>query len=241
MGNPTTAEDLWALASRPGCIDREQLRKVVENLEPTDLDSRTRELLSASLCALAGQGTGHTPFPSLSARLQTTMKKTTIEQYLREMGSQIQRPVRLVIGGSSALILSGLLNRATEHIDLVDEVPQALRELHEWRAKAQVRYGLYLAHFQSHYLPTGWESRVGSLGSFGRLEVSLVDPIDIFIGKLFSRREKDFDDLRALCEMLSRDQIDARLESAKALAADNDLRAHAARSYYIIFGQKPVF
>lgn len=145
----------------------------------------------------------------------------------------------VVIGGSSALILNALLSRATEDINLVDEVPEALRELHEWRAKAQVRYGLYLAHFQSHYLPDGWSSRLTSLGSYGKLKVFLVDPIDIFVGKLFSRRDKDLDDLRTLCEVLSRDLIDARLSSARSLAADEELRAQAVQNYYIVFGQEP--
>ena len=239
MAEPTTIQELWALTSGPSGVDRERLKELVDILDFRGLDARSKELLSASRMALAGEGTSHTPFPSLSSRLQTTVKKTVIEQYLRELGTRMRLPTELVIGGSSALILHDLLNRATKHIDLVDEVPQVLRELHEWRAKARERYGLYLAHFQSHYLPTDWSSRLCSLGSYGRLSVSLVDPVDIFIGKLFSRRDKDLDDLRALCGVLNREAIDARLEFAKSLAADQDRRAQAIQNYYIVFGQEP--
>ncbi len=64
------------------------------------------------------------------------------------------------------------------------------------------RYGLRLAHFQSHYLPDGWQRRVESFGVFGELAVFLVDPVDIAVGKLFSRRDKDLDDVRMLKRVL---------------------------------------
>lgn len=164
------------------------------------------------------------------------MKKNTLEQYLRELSTQLKEAARLVIGGSSALILADLLSRATESIDLVEDVPPSLRELYTWRDRAKLRYGLHLAHFQSHYLPEGWESRLHSRGKTGTLEVFLVDPIDIFVGKLFSRREKDLDDLRALSPLLSREGIEQRLISARALAADAARREVAEKNYFIVFG-----
>ena len=50
------------------------------------------------------------------------MKKSTIVQYLRELGTRLQQSTKLVVGGSSALILQDLLSRSTEEIDVVDEV-----------------------------------------------------------------------------------------------------------------------
>lgn len=238
MTSPETIQELWALTSSQVGVDRSRLREIVTGLELNGLDSRSRDLLLASRMALAGEDTSHTPFPSLSSRLGDTMKKNTIEQYLRELGTRIQAPATLVIGGSSALILNGLLSRATEDIDIVDEVPQALRDLHEWRDKAKVRYGLYLAHFQSHYLPTGWSSRLHSLGDYGKLSIFLVDPVDIFVGKLFSKREKDLDDLRALSLTLSEDSVKTRLEDAQGLASDEERASQAKDNYYIVFGRQ---
>ena len=129
------------------------------------------------------------------------MEKTdpeTIRQLLRELGTLASRPTRIDVGGSGALILLGNLSRSTDDIDIVDEVPPELRAQHDAMEQLASRYGLRLAHFQSHYLPAGWIDRVRSLGRFGNLEVFLVDPLDIFVGKLFSAREEDRDDLRAL-------------------------------------------
>ena len=61
-----------------------------------------------------------------------------------------------------------------------------------------VRYKLGLAHFQSHYLPKGWEPRTQSIGRFGQLDVFATDVYDVLLSKLFSKRTKDRDDLRAL-------------------------------------------
>jgi len=166
-----------------------------------------------------------------------TTRRETILQFLRELSEQIDTPTQLIIGGSSALILHNLLSRSTEDIDVVDEVPRTLRSEHRLLRRLSDRYGLSLAHFQSHYLPEGWETRTKYLDRFGSLEVRLVDCIDIFLGKLFSRREKDRDDLRALSSQLDRSQIERRLESAgQSMLADQSLRDAAERNWRIVFG-----
>ena len=161
----------------------------------------------------------------------------TILQLLRELGGILQIPARLDVGGSSSLILRSLLSRATEDIDVVDEVPAAIRVEHDMLADLTTRYGLRLTHFQSHYLPSGWQSRVESLGRFGKLDVFLVHPVDIFVGKLFSKRTKDRDDLRMLLGSLDHTAIVTRLRaSAGALLADPILRADAEKNWNILFG-----
>jgi hypothetical protein len=143
------------------------------------------------------------------------------------------------VGGSSALILLDLLSRKTEDIDVVDELPVSVRAEHALLQQLVARYGLRLAHFQSHYLPQGWQQRLRSFGRFGRLDVHLVDPIDIFVGKLFSSRMKDRDDLRALSPQLDRSAIVDRLSSsANTLAADPTLKANAENNWYIVYGQQ---
>ncbi|MCA9775261.1 MAG: hypothetical protein KC800_01035 [Candidatus Eremiobacteraeota bacterium] len=236
MGDSELVDKLWNISSDPSGVDREALEQALIGLDEQQLDARTRELVFASRRALSGESTAQTGFPNLGTRIATPMKKHTIEQYLRELGTRLQTPASVVIGGSSALILQDLLSRATEDIDVVDEVPLSLREMHEWRAGARTRYGLYIAHFQSRYLPTNWEERLNSSGRLGKLEVFLIDPVDIFVGKLFSRREKDLDDLRVLGQLLERAKIDDRLEFARALSSDETRRSVAEENYYIVFG-----
>ncbi len=65
----------------------------------------------------------------------------------------------------------------------------------------------------------------------------LVHPIDIFVGKLFSKRTKDRDDLRILSPLLQRPLIEERLRSsALTLLADPLLRTDAEKNWYILFG-----
>jgi hypothetical protein len=82
-------------------------------------------------------------------------------------------------------------------------------------------------------------SRVRRLGLFGNLEVSRIDPVDIFVGKLFSAREKDRDDLRALSRALDKSVIAQRLgNDGKTLRAEPKLAQHAAENWYILYGEK---
>src|SRR5438046_9857423 len=108
----------------------------------------------------------------------------------RELGEKIhpRKPVRLYVGGSAALILHGLLSRRTEDIDIVDELPEAVRSEHRLLDELKERYHLYFGHFQSHYLPSGWENRTHYLDDFGDFHVYLVDVYDIALSQLFRIR-----------------------------------------------------
>jgi hypothetical protein len=160
-----------------------------------------------------------------------------ILEFLRDLGGAVQSPARLEIGGSSALMLVGLLDRATEDIDAVDEVPEVLRTQAHLLETLANRYGLRLAHFQSHYLPSRWRERLRFLNRFGSLDVYLVDALDILVGKLFSNREKDRDDLRMLKKQIARDDVVDRLRhDAAPLLAEPPLRANAARNWYVLYG-----
>ncbi len=168
------------------------------------------------------------------------VRSETIVQFLRELGSHLpeDEPIAVALGGSAALILEGGLSRHTEDIDFVDEVPVQLRSDHEMLHDLTLRYGLRLAHFQSHYLPEGWEMRCRRFGTFRGLVVSLVDVHDIWLSKLFSNRTKDRDDLRVLSPRLDRSVILDRLKhSGGRLLADARLRQNAANNWYVIFGE----
>ena len=161
-----------------------------------------------------------------------------VRQLFREVGSHLHQATRLSVGGSIAIILPGLLTRATEDIDVVNEVPGEIRSQHKLLDDLRKRFGLQLTHFQSHYLPSGWEKRVHGMEPFGRLQVYLVDPIDVFLSKLFSERTKDLDDLRALAPQLNKDTIIQRFrETTAALVADESLRQCGEKNWYIVYGE----
>ena len=137
-----------------------------------------------------------------------------------------------------ALILSGALSRRTEDIDIVDEIPLEIRSEHELLDHLAKRYGLRLAHFQSHYLPAGWASRLRLFETFGRLEVRLIDIYDIILSKIFSKREKDRDDLRALVTQIDKPLLARRmLDTTAALRQEPMLRSMAEENWYILYGE----
>lgn len=128
--------------------------------------------------------------------------------------------------------------RRTEDIDLVDELPAEIRSQHALLDRLEARYGLHLTHFQSHYLPDGWNQRLVSLGRFGSAQVFIVDPCDVYVSKLFSRREKDRDDLRAITPLLDKQVVIARLaDSTHRLRREPSLADAARENWYILFGE----
>ena len=51
----------------------------------------------------------------------------TIRQFLRELGSAMTSPATIMMGGTASLVVRGLLSRAMEDVDIVDEVPTEIR------------------------------------------------------------------------------------------------------------------
>lgn len=256
--------DLWELTRGRPQVDPDRLAAAVERQALGGvLDFRTRLLIRDSIDALtrywgperlkawlarsaaaeridaARRGDlGDPGFPSLAGRLMEATRPEQILQFLRELGTMVHRPTRIDVGGSVALIVAGSLERHTEDIHVVDEVPAELREEHVALANLSARYGLHLAHFQSRYLPEGWARRVRSLGAFGSLTVFTLDPYDVVLSKLFSSREKDRDDLRVLAPGLDKSLLTGRLLSdARRLAAEPLPRQAAATNWYVVFGE----
>jgi hypothetical protein len=256
--------DLWSLVLERHELDFLELAEAVQDQAAQGpLDFRTRLLIRDSLDALKerwgaerlaawlsrcptrehletiwNEDLGDPGFPSLAQRVMETTKPERIEQFLREIGLRINRPLRVFLGGSGALILAGHLSRRTEDVDLVDEVPPEIRSQHQFLDELRQRYALYLAHFQSHYLPKGWDQRVHSLPPFGRLQVYLVDVVDIFLSKLFSSRAKDLDDLRMLAPQLDKETVVRQLRDTTAdLLAAADPRKRAEDNWYIVYGE----
>lgn len=257
-------KDLWSLAIGPPEVDPDDLAEAIEHQAARDkLDFRTRLLIRDSVEALrkhwgqqrvsawlsgctigarvnsiCRENLGEPGFSSLIERVMEKTDPEDIRHYLRELGTEIHQQIRLDIGGAAALLLPGYIVRNTTDIDVVNEVPAEVRSLHRKLAELKKRYGLELGHFQSHYLPSGWQQRVHSQGSFGQFLVYLVDVYDVFLGKLFSSRPKDLDDLRALLPQLEKDRLVRKLkETTGPMQAAPDLRQKAEKNWYILFGE----
>jgi hypothetical protein len=255
--------DLWSLTFGRPWIDPADLAAMLEWEVGQPLDYRTRLLIRDSLDALSRHwgpdlfdawleqspsaealeairksDFDDVGFPSLERRIVDSLSPQAIQEFMRELGTRLRRPTRITIGGSIALILSGELRRATDDIDVVDELPVEIRNDHDLLDELASAHGLRLTHFQSHYLPSGWSSRVRSLGTFGQLSVYLVDSCDIFLSKLCSARRKDLDDVRMLARQLDKVRIETRLREAGAsLLGEPKLAANAARNWYILYGE----
>jgi hypothetical protein len=258
------ATDLWSMIPGGRQIDPAALSAGIERqVAAGDLDFRTRLLIRDAVNALAGywgperverwiqsspggnrireirgEPLGKPGFPSLAWRVMEPTRSETIFEFLEELGGRMRAPATVYIGGSAALILPRLLTRATDDIDVVDELPAPLREEHQLLDELAKRYGLRLAHFQSRYLPTGWQSRAGSLGRFGDLEAHVIDPYDVCLSKLFSNRGKDLDDLRHLKHQLDKAKLVRHLlEAGGTLRGEDKPRAAAELNWRVLYGE----
>lgn len=259
-----TAEDrLWALVQWQPYVDANKLLAAVDaaaQAHPDDVrtrvllrdsyralarrwgEGRVRAALSvgaiAQLDAILRQDLGDRGFASLEHSLVEPLDPEALLNFFRDLGESVREPVNLYVGGSSALILGGYLQRNTDDVDVVDELPRPVRTDHELIERLVNRHRLRLSHFQSHYLPTTWANRAHSLGWFGRAHVTLVDVYDIFVGKLFSKRDKDFVDLRVLKPKLDQQTLAERVRNhAAPLADDPGMRQAAEHNWYVLFGQ----
>ena len=239
------AEAIDAEAARPELDYRTRLliRDAVDALEDYWGAERCGSWLSRSVAqrrieSIRGESFDKVGFPSLRERLMAATTPEVIEQYLRELSRNVHHPVQVVIGGAASLILGGYLSRATEDVDVVDEVPEEIRRQHDLLDDLRKTYALHLTHFQSHFLPAGWENRVHSLAPFGKLRASVVDVYDVFLSKLFSGRTKDRTDLRMLLPSLEREAIKAKLlATCAAFLSDEALRKNAEANWYVLTGE----
>jgi hypothetical protein len=261
---PKLARDLWGLVWGTPEIDPDDLAHAVEEqAAEEELDYRTRLLIRDSVVALEAYWGKHklsawlaaSPcqkqvnaicredferpgFPSIRSRLMEKTDPEKVRELFRELGTKVRQRLRLEVGGSIALILRGYLARATADIDVVNELPPAIRSQHALLDDLHKRYGLLLTHFQSHYLPSGWDKRLHYFDTFADLQVYLVDVYDIVLSKLFSARAKDLDDLRMLSRQLDKKTLTQRLKDTTVpLLAVERLYQQAEHNWYILFGE----
>jgi len=176
-------------------------------------------------------------FPSLKERLMPHLSPVAIRQFLRELGSAIAHPATITMGGAASLVLRGLLSRATEDVDVVDEVPAEICDEQVILQALSARYGLRMTHFRSHYLPRDWESRTIDFGTSGKIQVRLVDALDIVAGKVYSTRPKDLDNFRALSLNLNKEELRQRvLQGSSSVNSSDQNRRQAITNWYIVYG-----
>lgn len=256
--------DLWSLILDQPHVDPGELSEAIaDQVERNDLDFRSRLLIRDSLNALQvywgrerlmawlgarpardriesiwHEDLGNPGFPFLKEQIMEPTRSEDIREFLHELSSRVSRPLRFAVGGSGALILKGYLSRRTQDLDVVDEVPEEIRSLGSFLRELEKRRRLRLSHFQSHYLPAGWEQRVHSLEPFGLMNIYTVDVHDVFLSKLFSKREKDLDDLRVLVSQLNKDTLARRMkETAGSFLSQDDLRKQAEHNWYVLYGE----
>jgi hypothetical protein len=248
--------ELWNLLDFP-TIDPVKLKQAAQDVVCLDdLDYRTVQLLyEVSQVILDLQDdplfsvmmgihrrnmeldTSVVKFPTLKNRLHPEMDTNKIRQYLRDLGTQLKEKAEIIIGGSCAVSLQGLPFKATDDLDVVDEVPLSIRRQKGLLKALASSYGLKITHFQSHYLPQGWEDRIKGLGGFGKLQVHVVDVYDIVAGKFFSKRTRDKDDLRRLTRLLAYGEILSRIQLSSSSLGDSQLYGNLKDNWYIVYGE----
>ena len=257
--------DLWSLVLERSQIDPYDLAEAILNQAADDtLDYRTRMLIHDSVDALGNywgpaklnswlaacpvrekidaickEDFDKVGFPSLKRRVMDKTKPENIRRFFEHLGKNLHGPVRLYVAGSIALILPGYLSRSTEDIDVIDEVPEVIRNNHALVESLQNSYNLHLAHVQSHYFPSGWQDRAHSLAPFGKLEVFLLDVYDVVLSKLFSSRLKDMEDMRVLVPQLEKETLFDRLKNhAQGFLEAPQLLQIAQDNWKILYGEE---
>jgi hypothetical protein len=176
-------------------------------------------------------------FHHLNDAVVMATKPEHVRRFLEEVDGLLHEKLRIVVGGSISVILRGMLTRQTTDVDIVNEVPVEIRKHHAELNKLAQRFGLELGHFQSHYIPAGWEDRISYWSEFRYLSVYLIDPYDFYVGKLFSRRDKDLDDLRSLVDQLDKRRVTERLARMGGLLNIPDERSKAEQNWRVLYGE----
>jgi Nucleotidyltransferase of unknown function (DUF6036) len=227
------------LTRRGQQIDPNDLAEAVAaQASSDDLDYRTRMLIHDSVAALRNHWGGprvqqwlaqcpaqekieeicreefdKIGFPSLKRRVMDKLPPEKVRQFFEYLGQRIRMDLKIYVAGSIALILTDHLQRHTEDVDIVDEIPEEIRDNHELMNALPELFKLELGHVQSHYLPSGWIDRVHYFDDFDRLRVYLLDVYDVFLSKLFSARVKDMSDLLVLAPQLDKEMLVEKLKT----------------------------
>ena len=146
-----------------------------------------------------------------------------MERALRALDSKLTTPVRLIVGGGSAMILAHHFPLATTDIDGIPGVGMSAEELdpyikevardlnipHDWLNPYYVTF--------THVLPRDYSTRLVRVFEFSHLTVEALSKNDLLIMKCFAGRLKDQPHIKALVKSGARvDFAEEHIESLKA-------------------------
>ena len=190
---------------------------------------------------IMGEDLGEPGYSTIGRRLVDGIDSTQLGQIFELLGRGIHGRVEIHIAGSIPTLIKGLTARPTDDIDLVDEIPEAIRRQRDVLQDIESEFGLKLGHVQSHYLPPHWRDRRHWFGDFGGLRVYALDEYDIFVSKLSSKQKKHQQDLRVLALKLDKEEARQRLlTDGRVFLDDPQLRPQIEESWRFIF-QEPLF
>jgi hypothetical protein len=124
-----------------------------------------------------------------------------IDELLRAIGSEFRHPCRLYLCGGDGLVWRGLRG-FTRDVDISYEVDARhhdawLRTIRELKDRLDIN--IEEAHPGDFVpLPPGSAERAESVGRYGQVEVFLLDPYAVALGKLGRGHEQDIADVRSL-------------------------------------------
>lgn len=177
-------------------------------------------------------------FPSLPRRVKEKTKPEKVYEVFDFLGSCLDQETSVTVGGAAALILPGFVERHTDDVEFVGDVPLGLRANSPFRSMVQHRFRLVLKQTNPGELPSGWEERVRPLSTYGRLHVSLIDAHDIFLSRLGRFDLTSLNDRRVLYTRLNTCILSELLRnSCNHLMASNSFRDTARDQWHIYFGE----
>ncbi len=266
-GVTAAVDELWTMAWRHRAIAPRRVLDIIPvAVRHPDLDERTQLLIRDALNAVAEKlGRDVTQilvdempeaksvnaiwhaeydkvgFPTLARRMQKPFSPNQLLGYLRELGRRLREPASITIAGSAVLILRAIVVRPTSDIDVIDELPRAIREEHELLKELEFETEVHLGHTASHYMPSGYQGRTTEYAHFDRLSIRMVDTIDLLVGKLFSMRPKDFRDVRDAWDNIDQAAFRDRLaRCTHGLREVPRVGEKAKDNWYILTGEKDI-
>lgn len=122
---------------------------------------------------------------------------------LRGLGRALAFPASLTLGGSSALLLTGALDRLTDDLDVLDssvEFPRLLEAIRRVEVVEHAPPGWLNPSIQTYRdaLPPGYRARLVAVPRMERLDVSLLSRPDVLAMKLYAGRPRDMQDILAV-------------------------------------------
>lgn len=135
--------------------------------------------------------------------MQETMGEEDLRKALLALGERLRARTDIVVGGASALILTGELPRATSDFDVLYSDPDIGRLQEDIRAVADRLHltpGWLNGSIQTYLdvLPPDYKARLITLPARGKLHIALLHRQDIIVMKLFAGRSRDLTDIVAL-------------------------------------------